>query len=124
MCGISGIIHKNPRSEGLAPVGQELINMLDSLKHRGMDSSGVTVSAQVAGADFIVRLWTDTGNAGEDLLARVEEKIFESGGVIRSHDLRSGYLLLAIDYDGDIQELGDVLLHTGDVYIHSIGRVS
>ena len=43
MCGISGIMYKKSQSQGLASVGRDLVNMLESLAHRGRDSSGVTI---------------------------------------------------------------------------------
>ena len=63
MCGISAIVHKRASSEGLAPVGRELVDMLDSLAHRGIDSSGVTICGEEFPADYIIRLWCE-GEAG------------------------------------------------------------
>ena len=36
MCGIAGIIHRN----GTEDIGSEMTRMLQSMKHRGPDSSG------------------------------------------------------------------------------------
>ena len=36
MCGIAGLIHRGKRSD----IGSELSSMLQSLKHRGPDSTG------------------------------------------------------------------------------------
>jgi hypothetical protein len=36
MCGIAGLIHRGKASE----IGQEMTAMLQSLKHRGPDSTG------------------------------------------------------------------------------------
>ena len=36
MCGIAGVIHR----DGSADVGTEMTSMLQSMKHRGPDSSG------------------------------------------------------------------------------------
>ena len=44
MCGVIGIIYKNTKELGLAPVGGDLIKMLTALEHRGKDSTGVTIS--------------------------------------------------------------------------------
>ena len=36
MCGIAGVIHR----DGSSDVGSEMTSMLQSMKHRGPDSSG------------------------------------------------------------------------------------
>ena len=39
MCGIAGIMYKH----GPGPLGRDLLDMLDAIKHRGLDSTGVAV---------------------------------------------------------------------------------
>ena len=41
MCGIAAILYKNNVLN--APVGHHLVSMLQSLRHRGSDSTGVTI---------------------------------------------------------------------------------
>ena len=41
MCGITAILYKNNVLD--APIGKHLISMLQSLRHRGSDSTGVTI---------------------------------------------------------------------------------
>ena len=124
MCGISGIIHKNSSASGLAPVGQELVSMLDALAHRGTDSSGVTVCGERSEADYIVRLWSEGEGAGEEQLGPVENIIREHGGSIKAKTITGGYLRLVIDYRGDVSELAGALLQTEGMHLHSIGRTS
>lgn len=111
-------------SSGLSPVGEELIKMLDALKHRGMDSTGVTVAGEDCKDDFIVRLWKDSDEPQEDFLVRVKEKIVEQGGVVRSTTSWDAYFRLTVNYEGEIRALAEALLSTRAVHIHSIGRVS
>ena len=59
MCGISGIMHKHAGASGLAPIGEELVRMLDAMKHRGIDSTGITVAGEDSSSDLIVRIWAD-----------------------------------------------------------------
>ena len=54
MCGISGVFHKKALAQGLAPVGAELVDMLEPMKHRSMDSSGVTVAGEDCDEDLIL----------------------------------------------------------------------
>ena len=96
--------------------------MLDSLKHRGKDSTGVTIAGQECTEDLILRLWTD-GEADEDFLARVDEGVAECGGIIKSRRLWDKYLRLTVNYEGDIKALAEALIKAKDAHIHSIGRV-
>ncbi len=50
MCGIAGIIHR----DGAARIGDELTAMLNSMKHRGPDSTGYAIYGP-ADEMFIVR---------------------------------------------------------------------
>ena len=121
MCGISGIIHKNTHSKGLAPIGQELTKMLWSLAHRGMDSTGMTIAGQDSKEDYIFRLWTE----GEvDFLRPLISKIEKSGGVIKTKSQHDQYIRLTINYDQDIKPIAEELYNTPGVQIHSIGKVS
>ena len=73
MRGISGIMHKKSKANGLAPIGRDLVKMLDSLAHRGTDSTGFTVAGEDFAEDLIVRIWTDRENSEDGVLARVSE---------------------------------------------------
>ena len=59
MCGVIGIIYKNTKELGLAPVGGDLIKMLTALEHRGKDSTGVTISGLDTQEDYIIRCRVD-----------------------------------------------------------------
>ena len=58
MCGVTGILYKKSGSQGLAPVGEDLIKMLESMTHRGKDSSGLTVVGEDVEGDLVIRIWT------------------------------------------------------------------
>ena len=124
MCGISGIMYKKSRSQGLAPIGEDLVKMLESLTHRGKDSSGVTVSGEDGEGALIVRIWTDDADRAADVLARSEEAVHRVGGVITSKAARDEYLRLTVNYEGDVSSLAEALLNTPGVELHSIGYQS
>lgn len=124
MCGVSGILHKRTRSEGLAPVGEELTRMLDSLAHRGRDSSGVTIAGQDCADDLIVRLWSEGDQTQSEFQTSVEYAMSGCGAVVRSRQVWGYYLRLTVNYEGDIESVARALLGTTGVHIHSIGRVS
>ena len=124
MCGISGIMYKKSQSQGLASVGRDLVNMLESLAHRGRDSSGVTVVGEDVEDDLIIRLWTDGEAEASNVLARAEDVVRRAGGVVNSKSSWGEFLRLTVNYEGEIPTLAEALLNTDGVEIHSIGEVS
>ena len=124
MCGISGIMYKNSRSQGLAPIGQDLVKMLASLTHRGKDSSGVTVAGEFPEEDLIIRMWTEDAARAADVFARSEEAVLRLGGVIKSRGSWGQFLRMTINYEGEVPPLAEALLNTEGVELHSIGEVS
>lgn len=124
MCGISGIMHKKAGTDGLAPIGQELIKMLDAMKHRGMDSTGVTIAGEGYLEDLVLRIWSDPAGDFRDRFQQVNEVVSEKGGVIKTQESVNEYLRLRINYEGDISSLAAALYDLDGVEIHSIGNVS
>ena len=123
MCGISGIIYKRPQSNGPAPVGEDLVKMLDSLAHRGRDSTGISVVGQDLEDDIIVRIWTNSDHI-EEVTARVEDALARVGCVVGSSRSWGQFLRLTLRYEGDIPALAEALVGIEDVAIHSIGEAS
>ena len=124
MCGISGIMHKKGGAQGLAPVGRDLIKMLDSLAHRGRDSTGVTVAGEDVQDDLIVRIWTDDEEHASDVMARAREAVEKGGGVVRSSRSWGGFLRMTVNYEDEVRVLAEALINTEGVRIHSIGESS
>jgi glutamate synthase domain-containing protein 1 len=124
MCGISGIMYKNSRSQGVAPIGDALVKMLESLTHRGKDSSGVTVAGEHLDEDLIIRIWTDGVAGAPEVLARSKESISAIGAVVKSRRTWGEYLRLTVNYEGEIAALAEALLSTEGVELHSIGEAS
>ena len=52
MCGIAGLIHR----DGATNVGREMTAMLQSLKHRGPDSTGFAIYGVSASDEYVMRL--------------------------------------------------------------------
>ena len=124
MCGISGIMYMNDGRDSLANIGGDLVKMLDSLSHRGRDSTGFTVVGGQNGDHLIVRLWTEDAADADLVLLRVEEAVAALGGCIASTDASNGFIRLTVDYQGEAQRLAEALMNTDGVVIHSIGRAS
>ena len=124
MCGVSGILYKNSGARNLAPIGQDLVTMLESMTHRGRDSSGITVVGEDSDGDLIIRVWTDDASQAPEILARVEETVLRAGGVIRSQRAFGQFLRLTVNYEGEVPSLAEALLNTQGVALHSMGESS
>lgn len=124
MCGISGIMYMNSGQDDLANIGSDLVKMLDSLSHRGRDSTGFTVVGGQNGDHLIVRLWTDDAADTNLVLSRAEESVATVGGSVASTHAFDGFIRLTVDYQGEVPLLAETLMNTKGVVIHSIGRAS
>ena len=124
MCGISGIIYKSGLSDGSAPIGRDLVKMLESMAHRGRDSTGITVAGEVLGEDLIIRIWTADEARASDVLGRAEEAVMRVGGVVKTRSRLDGFLRLTVNYEGEVRELAEALINTDGVELHSVGEVS
>ena len=117
-------MHKHAGASGLAPIGEELVRMLDAMKHRGIDSTGITVAGEDSKSDLIVRIWSDPE---EDYRARfraVEESVIAKGGVVKNRQSTDEFLRLNVNYEGDVNVLAASLYELPGVTIHSIGQNS
>ena len=125
LCGVSGILHKNSAVRtGLAPIGDELVRMLEPMTHRGKDSSGITVVGEQLDGDLVVRIWTESIQGAPEVLARAEETVQRVGGVVCSNQATGQFLRLVVNYEGEASDLAAALLATEGVTLHSIGRSS
>src|SRR6201995_3941916 len=64
MCGIAGIIYKN--GNGAHRIGRDMTSMLQSMKHRGPDSTGYALYHQPSG-EYTVRVNLAESTAPRDL---------------------------------------------------------
>ena len=124
MCGVGGILYKKSVSQGQAPIGEDLVKMLESMTHRGKDSSGFTVVGQDIDGDLVIRIWTDDPAQAEDVWSRAKEAVQTAGGVVITHSALGQFLRLTVNYEGDIPALAEALLNTQGVALHSIGETS
>ncbi len=123
MCGVSGIFHKKATPGRPAPIGRDLVRMLDSMAHRGRDSTGFTVAGEATEADLIVRLRADDAPP-EETAARVTDAVSRLGAVVVSLDAQGDFIRLFLNYEGEVPELAGALYEMPEVEIHSMGRSS
>ena len=131
MCGIAGIIHRGKSNN----VGGEMQKMLQSLKHRGPDSTGYALYGEGESNNYILRFKVGenvkegTTAVKEDpaVYARrrkeVDKKISEVGAAIHSDKKITDYSFrYVISYDGDLLDLAKKIESVEETEIQSLGK--
>jgi methylamine---glutamate N-methyltransferase subunit A len=129
MCGIAGIIYRN--HGGAHAVGHDMTAMLQSMKHRGPDSTGYALYGQVQ--DTIVMRYTlaDANDARDfDFAQRldhhrreVETRLSACGARNLEVEKETGYAYrVTFDYDGDLKPITDVVEDVPNVEVLSLGH--
>jgi glutamate synthase domain-containing protein 1 len=127
MCGIAGIIYK----DGEHPIGTEMTRMLQSMKHRGPDSTGYALYGQPSNL-VIMRYKLADANTPRDFEyeyrlrrhgAEVERRLAALGAVVRKLEEETEYAFrVTVEYDGDLKRLADFVEDVPDVEVLSLGH--
>src|SRR5512132_82461 len=106
MCGIAGIISRN----GQRDIGSEMTRMLQSMKHRGPDSTGYALYG-TASEDWVMRVKLADANTERDYdfaerlrnhKAEIERRLAQLGAKLQSTTDATDYAFEAhFSYDGD-----------------------
>src|SRR6516165_7547414 len=106
MCGIAGLIHRGKTGD----VGQEMTAMLQSLKHRGPDSTGYALYGKPHGGELVLRF-------------KVAEQVEELGArIIEEAEATEYAYRYRIQYDGDRRRLADYIEDIDGAEILSMGH--
>jgi glutamate synthase domain-containing protein 1 len=127
MCGIAGIIYRNGANE----IGRDMTRMLQSMKHRGPDSTGYALYGP-ASHPVVVRYKLADANDPRDFefsdklqrhRGEVEARMRELGATIESVENETEYAFRAVlHYHGDLKALADYLEDVPDCEILSLGH--
>jgi glutamate synthase domain-containing protein 1 len=127
MCGIAGIIYR----DGAQDIGRDMTRMLQSMKHRGPDSTGYALFGP-ASHPVVVRYKLADANDPRDFefadrlqrhRAEVEARMRELGASIESVEDETDYAFRAVLHDrGDLKQLADYLEDVPDCEILSLGH--
>src|SRR5215471_12528897 len=128
MCGIAGIIHRGKRVN----IGSEMTSMLQSMKHRGPDSSGYAVYGSPAPGEFIVRFKVaeqEDMHKGFDIHRQVKERRAEvdarikslGGRIIGAEEATEYAFRYKISFSGDLRRFSDYIEDVEGAEILSIG---
>jgi len=131
MCGIAGIIHKVKSTN----VGGEMQKMLQSLKHRGPDSTGYALYGTGGSNDYILRFKVgenvregssaimEDASLYDQRRDEVNEKIIEAGGKIIKEEQITPYSFRYItSFGGDLLEFARKIESVEMAEILSLGN--
>ncbi len=128
MCGIAGIIRRGSPGN----IGEEMTSMLQSLKHRGPDSTGFAVYGVPEENQFVMRFKVaeqEDLNSGFDIhqqikdrRAIVDSRLEEMGAEIISQDTVTEYAFrYTFRKEGDLRRLADYIEDVEGAEILSLG---
>ncbi len=128
MCGIAGLIHRGKTGD----IGQEMTAMLQSLKHRGPDSTGYALYGKPQGKELVLRFKVaeqDEMSKGFDIhrqvrerRAEVDKRLKDMGATILNEDEATEYAYrYRIEYNGDRRKLADFIEDIDGAEILSLG---
>ncbi len=129
MCGIAGLIHRGTTAD----IGTEVTNMLQSLKHRGPDSTGFAVYGEPVADEYVMRFKVAeqedmaTGFRIHDEIrerrAIVDSRFEEMGAVPVSREEATEYAYrYRFAFDGDLERLARYIEDVEGAEILSLGR--
>lgn len=130
MCGIAGLFHRGKPGD----IGQEIMAMLQSLKHRGPDSTGFALYGKAGGKNrYVMRFKVaeqDDLRQGfkmreqiKERRAEVDHRLEEFGVNIQSAAEATDYAFKYVfDYSGELKKLVDYLEDVEGVELLSIGH--
>ncbi len=129
MCGIAGLIHRGNTGD----IGREMTAMLQSLKHRGPDSTGFALYGSPKDDELVMRFKVaeqEDMNKGFDIHGQVKERrkivnerLGEMGATICDQQVATEYAYrYQIKHDGDRRKLADYIEDVEGAEILSLGR--
>ncbi|MBP2370454.1 class II glutamine amidotransferase [Pseudonocardia parietis] len=127
MCGIAGIIHL----DGPGDVGHEMTRMLQSMKHRGPDSSGYALYGEPQDSLVMRFKLADPNETGDfdfsERLERsrreVESRLSKIGATVDRIQSESAYAYRAtFTYEGELKPLADYVENIPGCEVLSLGH--
>jgi methylamine---glutamate N-methyltransferase subunit A len=132
VCGIAGIIYKN--GNGAHRIGRDMTSMLQSMKHRGPDSTGYALY-HAPTQDLVLRVKLadpTTGGRGSDLefvqdvdrrRREVHARVKAAGAQVLNGEDINGYTISAtLHYTGDLKRLADYVESVPHAEVLSLGH--
>lgn len=128
MCGIAGVIHRGKTSD----IGAEMTSMLQSLRHRGPDSTGFAVYGKPDGDQYIMRFKVAEQ---EDMASgfRIHDEIKQRRAVVEARLAEKGARVISMEeatpyafrcrfaFDGEMADLAKYIEDAEGTEILSLG---
>ena len=129
MCGIAGIIYRN--GNGAHRIGRDITRMLQSMKHRGPDSTGVALY-RAPTDDLILRVKLADASDLDDITGaadvrrrrrETEARIKTAGAqILNTEDVNAYTFTATLNYEGDLKKLADHVESVPRVEVLSLGH--
>jgi methylamine---glutamate N-methyltransferase subunit A len=130
MCGIAGIIYR----DGTHDIGREMTRMLQSMKHRGPDSTGFALYGppRTDNGTYAMRVKLADANTPRDFefqdrlrrhRSEIERRLVAVGATDTAYEESTEYAFnVTFGYDGDLKLLADRVENVPGAEVLSIGR--
>jgi glutamate synthase domain-containing protein 1 len=129
MCGIAGLIHRGKTGD----IGREMTAMLQSLKHRGPDSTGYALYGKPKSEEYVLRFKVaeqEDMSKGfhihdevKERRAEVDRRLKELGATIVAEEEATEYAFrYRIGFKGDLRKLADFIEDVEGAEILSLGH--
>lgn len=128
MCGIAGLIYRDGKAHD---VGRDMTRMLQSMKHRGPDSTGYALYGPPKAGQIVMRYKLADANTPRDFdfeerldrhRANVEARLKAIGASVHEVEVETDYAFrVVMGYDGDLKTLADYIEDVPDAEVLSIG---
>lgn len=121
MCGIAGFLAKSPD----VPVAETLVDMLQALRERGPDSTGLSVYGAPHEGELVASIWA--GDAGGSAARETVVEVLDRHGAVASVEYREGCFRVGLTPEDDspdgLRRLADEVERASPgVRVFSIGR--
>ena len=128
MCGIAGLIHRGKTGD----IGREMTSMLQSLKHRGPDSTGFALYGKPKDSELVMRFKVaeqedmrkgfHIHDQVKERKAEVDRRLDSLGAKILDEEIATEYAYrYRLQYDGDRRKLADYIEDIDGAEILSLG---
>ncbi len=129
MCGIAGIIYKN--GNGAHRIGRDMTSMLQSMKHRGPDSTGYALY-HAPSQELVLRIKLADSTTARDLdfeqdvnrrRREVQARLKSAGAqLVNAEDINDYTFSATLHYHGDLKRLADYVESVAHTEVLSLGH--
>lgn len=124
MCGIGGVKLTQP-----GPIGQELVQMMTALRHRGTDSTGFALYGPWKEDRLIARLRVEDREGLDAKLKEIEAELQKAGGQFvssptwdKAERAKDAFVRLEVTPAIDVERVTAAWIALGGIEVHSFGH--